>query len=73
MNCEKLKWVSDILSRVRGKLVAHRDTISHSESHKVREILAEVDAAAIIMKEKRNEHTDGTNGNTGIDPQAQKA
>ena len=66
MSCEKLKWVADILSRVRGKLVAHRDTISHAESHKVREILAEVDAAAIIMKEKRNEHTDGTNG--GTDP-----
>jgi len=60
VSCEKLKWVADILSRVRGKLAAHRDTVSHSESHKVREILAEVDAAAIIMKEKRNEHTDGT-------------
>jgi len=72
MSCEKLKWVADILSRVRGKLVAHRDTVSHSESHKVREILAEVDAAAIIMKEKRNEHT-GTDGNTGTDPQNQKA
>ena len=67
MSCEKLKWVADILSRVRGKLATHRDTVSHSESHKVREILAEVDAAAIIMKEKRkNEHTDGTNG--GTDP-----
>lgn len=67
MTCEKLKWVADILSRVRGKLADHRDTVSHSESHKVREILAEVDAAAIIMKEKRNEHTDGTKDG-GTDP-----
>jgi hypothetical protein len=67
MTCEKLKWVADILSRVRGKLADHRDTVSHSESHKVREILAEVDAAAIIMKEKRNEHTDGTK-DCGTDP-----
>ena len=60
MNCEKLKWVADILARVRGKLAAHRDVITHSEAHKVREMIAEVDAASIIVKEKRNEHTDGT-------------
>ena len=69
MNCEKLKWVADILLRVRGKLAAHRDTVSHSESHKVREILAEVDAAAIIMKEKENEHTTtGTGKDCDTDP-----
>ena len=71
MSCEKLKWVADILSRVRGKLVAHRDTISHSESHKVREILAEVDAASIIVKEKRNEHTG--HSDTDTNPQAKGA
>ena len=60
MTCEKLKWVADILSRVREKLADHRDQISHAEAHKVREILAEVDAAAIIMKEKESEHTTGT-------------
>lgn len=68
MSCEKLKWVADILSRVRGKLAAHRDTVSHSESHKVREILAEVDAAAIIMKEKESEHTTGTGKDCNTDP-----
>ena len=57
MNCEKLKWVADILARVRGKLAAHRDSITHAEAHKVREMIAEVDAASIIVKEKRNEHT----------------
>ena len=71
MNCEKLKWVADILSRVRGKLAAHRDVITHSEAHKVREMIAEVDAASIIVKEKRNEHT-GL-GNTDTDPQAENA
>ena len=68
MSCEKLKWVADILSRVRGKLADHRDTVSHSESHKVREILAEVDAASIIVKEKRNEHTTGTGQDGGTNP-----
>lgn len=60
MNCEKLKWVADILERVRRKLAAHRDVITHSEAHRIREMIAEVDAASIIVKEKRNEHTDGT-------------
>ena len=67
MNCEKLKWVADILSRVRGKLAAHRDMINHAEAQKVREMIAEVDAASIIVKEKRNEHTDGTKDG-GTDP-----
>ena len=66
MSCEKLKWVADILARVRRKLATHRDSISHAEAHKVREILAEVDAAAIIMKEKESEHTTGTDGSTDI-------
>lgn len=68
MTCEKLKWVADILLRVRRKLAAHRDHISHAEAHKVREILAEVDAAAIIMKEKESEHTTGTGKDGDPDP-----
>lgn len=60
MNCEKLKWVADILERVRRKLADHRDAITHSEAHRIREMIAEVDAASIIVKEKRNEHTTGT-------------
>ena len=68
MTCEKLKWVADILSRVRRKLATHRDQISHAEAHKVREILAEVDAAAIIMKEKESEHTTGQDSSTDTKP-----
>ena len=68
MTCEKLKWVADILSRVRRKLAAHRDQISHAEAHKAREILAEVDAAAIIMKEKESEHTTSTGQDCGTNP-----
>ena len=68
MTCERLKWVADILSRVRRKLAIHRDQISHAEAHKVREILAEVDAAAIIMKEKESEHTTGQDGGTDPKP-----
>ena len=67
MSCEKLKWVADILARVRRKLATHRDSINHAESQKVREILAEVDAAAIIIKEKGNEHTIGTGKDSGTD------
>ena len=68
MNCEKLKWVADILARVRGKLAAHRDSITHAEAHKVREMIAEVDAASIIVKEKRNEHTAGQDSGTDTKP-----
>ena len=72
MTCEKLKWVADILARVRGKLAAHRDSITHSEAHRIREMIAEVDAASIIVKEKRkNEHTGS--GDTGANPQAENA
>ena len=71
MNCEKLKWVADILARVRGKLAAHRDSITHSEAHRIRELIAEVDAASIIVKEKRNEHTG--HSDTDTNPQAENA
>ena len=68
MTCEKLKWVADILSRVREKLATHRDAITHAEAHKVREMIAEVDAASIIVKEKRNEHTTGQDSGTDTKP-----
>ena len=71
MTCEKLKWVADILSRVREKLATHRDAITHAEAHKVREMIAEVDAASIIVKEKRNEHTG--HSDTDTDSQAKGA
>ena len=71
MSCEKLKWVADILSRVREKLATHRDAITHAEAHKVREMIAEVDAASIIVKEKRNEHTG--HSDTDTNPQAKGA
>ena len=71
MTCEKLKWVADILARVRGKLAAHRDSITHSEAHRIREVIAEVDAASIIVKEKRNEHTG--HSDTDTSPQAENA
>ena len=71
MTCEKLKWVADILARVRGKLADHRDAITYSEAHRIREVIAEVDAASIIVKEKRNEHTGP--GDTSANPQTEKA
>ena len=59
------------MSRVREKLATHRDAITHAEAHKVREMIAEVDAASIIVKEKRNEHTG--HSDTDTNPQAKGA
>jgi len=65
---DRIKWLADILARVRRKLASHRDGMNHAESHSVREIIADVDAAGLITKEIRNEHTaniDGQNQGTG--------
>ena len=60
MSEDRIKWLADILARVRRKLASHRDGMNHAESHSVREIIADVDAAGLITKEIRNEHTAGT-------------
>jgi hypothetical protein len=57
-----MAWLADILARVRRSLAKHRDNINHAEAHKVREIIAGVDAAALITKEIRSEHTGSTGG-----------
>lgn len=63
---DRIEWLADILARVRRRLASHRDAITHSEAHKVREVIADVDAAALITKEIKNEHTTGSgNKNTG--------
>jgi len=62
---DRLTWLADILARVRRKLASHRDDITHAEAHRVREIIADVDAAGLITKEIRNEHTGSSNA--GID------
>jgi len=61
---ERIEWLADILARVRRRLVSHRDSITHAEAHKVREIIAGIDAAALITKEIKNEHTSGSNSGT---------
>jgi len=60
MSEDRIKWLADILARVRRRLASHRDDITHAEAHKVREIIADVDAAALITKEMKNEHTQGS-------------
>ena len=62
MSEDRIAWLADILARVRRGLAKHRDNISHSEAHKVREIIAGIDAAALITKEIKNEHTGSTGG-----------
>jgi len=59
---DRIKWLADILSRVRRRLASHRDDITHAEAHRVREIIADVDAAALITKEIGNEHTGSSAG-----------
>jgi hypothetical protein len=61
---ERIDWLTDILARVRRSLASHRDNINHAEAHKVREIIAGVDAAALITKEIRNEHTGSSSAGT---------
>ena len=61
---DRLTWLADILSRVRRKLASHRDDITHAEAHKVREVIADVDAAALITKEIKNEHTGSSGAGT---------
>ena len=60
MSEDRMAWLAEILARVRRSLASHRDKITHAEAHKVREIIADVDAAALITKEIKNEHTTGS-------------
>ena len=62
MSEDRIKWLADILARVRRRLVSHRDSINNAQAHKVREVIADVDAAALITKEIKNEHTGSTGG-----------
>ena len=64
MTKERIDWLTDILARVRRSLASHRDKINHAEAHKVREVIADVDAAALITKEIRNEHTGSNSAGT---------
>ena len=64
MTKERIEWLAEILARVRRSLASHRDKITHAEAHKVREVIADVDAAALITKEIRNEHTGSSSAGT---------
>jgi hypothetical protein len=61
---ERIDWLTEILARVRRSLASHRDNINHAEAHKVREIIAGVDAAALLTKEIKDEHTRSSSAGT---------
>jgi hypothetical protein len=61
---DRIEWLADILARVRRRLASHRDSITHAEAHKVREIIAGIDAAALLTKEIKNEHTGSSSSGT---------
>ena len=64
MSEDRMAWLAEILARVRRNLASHRDNINHAEAHKVREIIAGVDAAALLTKEIKDEHTRSSSAGT---------
>ena len=64
MSEDRMAWLAEILARVRRSLASHRDNINHAEAHKVREIIAGVDAAALLTKEIKDEHTRSSSAGT---------
>ena len=47
----RLKWARDILLSARGKLVVERDRANHGQAIDIIQIIALVDAAALVCKE----------------------
>jgi hypothetical protein len=62
---DNARWLAEILARVKRRLTSHRDLLTHSQAAEIRGVLADVDAASLIAKEIKNEHTDGP---SHIDP-----
>jgi hypothetical protein len=56
---DNARWLAEILARVKRRLTSHRDLLTHSQAAEIRGVLADVDAASLIAKEIKNEHTDG--------------
>lgn len=48
---DNLKWLIEILSSARRMLVAERDRADHAHAHSIRAIIAQVDAARLIVDE----------------------
>jgi hypothetical protein len=63
---DNARWLAEIIARVKRRLTSHRDLLTHSEANEIRGVLADVDAARLIAKEIKNEHTDGSS-NIGTD------
>jgi len=56
----RLKWARDILLSARSKLVVERDRASHGHVIDIIQIIALVDAAALICKEITGENNENT-------------
>jgi hypothetical protein len=48
---DRLKWACDILLSARGKLAVERDRANHGHAIDIIQIIALVDAAALVCKE----------------------
>ena len=48
---DRLKWACDILLSARGKLAVERDRATHGHAIDIIQIIALVDAAALVCKE----------------------
>jgi hypothetical protein len=56
----RLKWARDILLSAREKLAVERDRASHGHAIDIIQIIALVDAAALVCKEITGENNENT-------------
>jgi hypothetical protein len=56
----RLKWARDILLSARSKLVVERDRANHGHAIDIIQIIALVDAAALVCKEITGENNENT-------------
>jgi len=56
----RLKWARDILLSARSKLVVERDRANHGHAIDIIQIIALVDAAALVCKEITGDNNENT-------------
>jgi len=57
---DRLKWARDILLNARNKLAVERDRASHGHAIDIIQIIALVDAAALVCKEITGDNNENT-------------
>jgi len=57
---DRLKWACDILLNARNRLAIERDRANHGHAIDIIQIIALVDAAALVCKEITGENNENT-------------